>query len=161
MNPKTLEKLTKIMMMTSSDQEGQVLAALNRANAILTAEGASWYDVLGTDGAGITQEQMERLYNEGYKRGYEEGQLFERGQRPRASWKDWQDLGQSTFDLEKALKRCEHALNYGFCDFSDFEEEFIASFRDRFALYEEVRISPRQQAVWNKIVRKLDREGVT
>jgi len=54
LTPKQIEKLTRLMMLTASDSDGEALAALRMAQKILAEAKLNWAEVLAGHGSGLT-----------------------------------------------------------------------------------------------------------
>ncbi len=53
------DRLAKLLSMTSSDHDGEALAAIRKANQLLRANGTTWSDVLGTSELALEPPQPE------------------------------------------------------------------------------------------------------
>lgn len=154
MDKKALELLTKCLMMTTSDQDGQILAAINRANALLAANGHTWYDVLGNQNP-LTQDQIQKLYDAGYQDGYIAG---EDAAKPRASWSDWAPISEE-MELREILHLYDTLVKQGKPHGLDpRSDDYLNDLRDRLAIHgEDLHLSVKQQAWLNRIARRLRR----
>lgn len=133
-------------MMTSS-HDGEVLAAVARVNAILAASGETWEDLLsGASGPDLTQEQLQRVYDEGYKRGRAVGkQHAEHQQGWRGTYKD----------LLEIVEAAEMA------DLNPFERQFSNDMFYRVSCYgKKIFVTDKQWAVLFRLREKLADQGL-
>lgn len=59
MTPDDLERLIKVLGLTTSDQDGEALSAIRRANEILKRGGTTWAQLLGAQSIFKTAEQCQ------------------------------------------------------------------------------------------------------
>jgi hypothetical protein len=160
MSQDLVARAAKLLRMLTSSHDGEVLAAANRLNALVISHGVDWDAALGgNDGPTLSQEQMQRLYDEGYNRGFVDGQQQAKPAR------DWTPTGGTSAEVGSdyvrlklilaAAKEADEAdlLN-------DFEIEFYTSMRGRLSRYgQSTFVSEKQWAVLDRLHQKLDRYG--
>ena len=145
------DKLVKLLRMMISSHDHEALAAARRACGLLQAEGADWGDVVGGGSAPeLSQDQMRRIHEAGFRAGYEKGveagrqigagRLWQSGADAPASKRD--AVGGDFGRLRRALEAAERER------LQPFEEEFFASMRERVEKWgASTFVSPRQWAV--------------
>lgn len=69
MSPEFRERLGKVLGMTGSSHDGEVLAAVRRAQSIMAGAKLSWSDLLGAQ----PQQQGGRNFEDGFRAGFERG----------------------------------------------------------------------------------------
>jgi hypothetical protein len=160
MTPAVADRVAKLLRMLTSSHDGEVLAAANRLNAVVAANHIDWDAALTNgNGAALTEEQMSRIYSEGYERGRRDGQQKVRPER------DWTpagntsaEAGQDSHRLEMILETAASAEADGLL--STWEVDCAGSMRERFRTYgSRIFVSEKQ---WNSIDRleeKLTRHG--
>jgi hypothetical protein len=87
--------------------DGEKLAALNRLSATVAAHDLDWDQALvnGGNGSALTEEQMRRIYDEGYQRGHADGQQAARPAR------DWTPADNTKAEVGSDAQRLETILN--------------------------------------------------
>jgi hypothetical protein len=91
--PELRDKIGKVLAMLTSPHDGERLAAAARFTAILDANDIHPSQVLnGSSAPLLTEEQMRRIYDEGYHRGHADGQQAARPER------DWTPTGGSALE---------------------------------------------------------------
>jgi uncharacterized membrane protein YebE (DUF533 family) len=158
MTPDVADKLAKLLRMTTSSHDGEVLAAVNRINALVTANAIDWDAVFANgNGAALTEKQMSRIYIEGYERGLRDGQQKARPER------DWTpagsaEAGQDNHRLEIILEAAAAAEADGLL--SEWEVDFTGSMRERIRTYgSRTYVSERQWKSIDRLEAKLRIHG--
>jgi hypothetical protein len=159
MTPDLTLKLAKLLRMLTSSHEGEVLAAANRINAIVTAHDLDW-SVLLANGSGppLTEEAMTKIYTDGYQRGHADGLQEARPAR------DWTPAGdtkaEAGADIDRVLAILDAAAESEAAGLlGEFETEFTQSLRDRVGHGGQAFISTKQWAVLDRLEKKLTRQG--
>lgn len=152
------DKLAKLLKMLTSPYDGEVLAAAGRINAIVAAHGLDWDQVLAHDVSALSREQMQKIYDEGYSRGLEEGR--KEGKPQQANWRstDGPPAPKTLNYASDVMEAAERAESAGLLN--DFEKEFSTSMRERISSYgESSYISDKQWSVIERLATKLVRRG--
>lgn len=69
LSPEIRERLGKVLGMTGSSHDGEVLAAVRRAQSIMVGAKLSWSDLLGAQ----PQQQSGQNFEDGFRAGFERG----------------------------------------------------------------------------------------
>lgn len=159
MDAAAIDKLIKLLRMMTSSHDHEALSAARRACGLLQAEGADWGDVVGGGSAPeLSQDQMRRIHEAGFKAGYEKGveagrqigagRLWQSGAEAPASKRD--EVGDDFGRLRRALEAAESER------LRPFEEEFFASMRERVERYGKgTFVSPKQWAVIERFEERI------
>ena len=101
--PEIGEKMAKLLRLAcSTGPDGEKLAALNRLAAIAVAHDLDWDRVLANGKApDLTEAQLQRVYDAGYERGFEDGQQENVPERP--DWSPAAPAPRSLDYLDKVL----------------------------------------------------------
>jgi len=161
MDASILTRLAKLLRMLTSPHDNEALSAARRACGLLDAEGLDWGDVIGGGSAPeLSQDQMRRIHEAGFKAGYEQGfgagksvsngGLWQSGGGPEATTRSQEAGG----DYDRLIKVTEAAT--AGARMSEFEREFIESMEERMGRYgKRVFVSPRQWKVIERIEERL------
>jgi hypothetical protein len=157
--PELRGKLGKVLALLTSPHDGERLAAATRFGAILAANDIHPSQVLANgSGPALTEEQMSRIYNEGYQRGHADGQQAARPER------DWTPAGGSVeagADAERLrviLEAVAKSVEAGLL-LSDWEQTFSADMLERFKQYgNRMYVSKKQWASLDRLETKLRRQ---
>jgi hypothetical protein len=135
MAPEVADRLAKLLRVAcSTGPDGEKLAAVGRLSAIAAAHDLDWDLALANgNGATLTEEQMHRIYSEGYQRGLADGHQEARPER------DWTpaagisaEVGPDDAErLEAILNAAAQSRDAGLL--SDWEVQFSNDMRERFA----------------------------
>jgi hypothetical protein len=155
--PELADRLAKLLRMLTSSHDGEVLAAANRLNAIVTAHDVDWNQALANGSSpALTEAQMRRIYDEGYSRGHADGQQTARPER------DWTPAGGSAevgSDAER-LRVILEAATAAAGLLSDWEQTFSADMRERFERFgARMYVSEKQWAALDRLETKMRRAG--
>jgi hypothetical protein len=139
----------------TSPHDGERLAAAARFTAILEAHDIHPSQVLANgNGPALTEEQMSRIYAEGYRRGAAE---TEQRLRPQRDWTPADDtkaeLGSDAERLEAILRAAAQSRDAGLL--SDWEVSFSDDMRERFEKYgDRMYVSEKQWAALDRLETK-------
>jgi hypothetical protein len=156
--PEIADKLVKLLRLAcSTGPDGEKLAALNRLAAIAAAHDVGWGRALANGKApDLTEAQLQRVYDAGYERGFEDGQQEIAPERP--DWAPAAPAPRSLEYVEKVLEATWQADKGG--QLNDFEETFSQSIRERVARYgSRTRLSERQWGCIERLAEGLERAG--
>ncbi len=107
-------KLTKQILLFSSNHDGEILAAVAAANRTLAKSDSSWHDVIealnGRGANGSYHDAFDQGLDAGYGAGYADG--YRRGSQ------DTHPNSPNHYEMLCQLKRKEHVLN-------DWSKSFI------------------------------------
>lgn len=156
-------KLVKLLRMLTSSHDGEVLAAVARINGMVAGAGVDWADLVRESEAGLTEEQVRRVYEEGLAEGVEIGK---RRAQP-SSGRLWQDAngasapakeaGAKSFDVLEDVM--EAAKQYD-GQLTAFELDFCESMRSRISVYgARTFVSPKQWAVIERMKDRFQSKG--
>jgi hypothetical protein len=162
MPPELAERLAKLLRLAcSTGPDGEKLAAIGRVSAIAQAHNLDWDRVLanGHD-AGLTEEQLSKVYWEGHARGVSE---TEQRLRPQRDWTPTvgssAEVGEDAKRLEAILAAAAQAKESGLL--SDWEVQFSDDMRDRFNRFGgHMYVSEKQWAALDRLETKMRRAGI-
>ena len=159
MTPELREKLGKVLAMLTSPHDGERLAAATRFSAILEANDIHPSAVLGNGSMpGLTEEQMSRIYAEGYARGVAETEQRLRPQRDWTPSGGSAEVGDDAVRLRQVLEAVEHEHAGGLL--TEWEKTFSADMNERFNRFgNRMYGSERQWAILDRLETKLKRAG--
>ena len=163
MNNETRARLAKLLRMLTSDHEGEVLNAAAKVVGIVNAHDIDWDEALGGRGDGLSRGDMQRIYDEGYRRGAADAAVSA-SSSPRDD--DWAKAGTARSDeIGDHLEGIRHLLTLaadaeGAGKLSPFEKEFCDNMRGRFASWgRRTFVSEKQRDVLARLAAKLERMG--
>jgi len=160
MNTAIADRVAKLLRLAcSTGPDGEKLAALNRLSAIVVAQGIDWDQALANgSGPALTEEQMSRIYSEGYSRGLADGQQRARPER------DWTPADNSSAEAGDDAERLEAILNAAAKSaaaglLSEWETTFSTDMRERFERFgSRIYVSEKQWASLDRLETKLRRQ---
>ena len=155
-----LPKLLRLVCCETAP-DGERLAAVNRLSAVVTAHDVDWDQALANGNApALTEQQMSKIYNEGYSRGHADGVQQARPAR------DWTPGAGTSSQVGDDVERLEAILR-GAAESRDanlltaWEIDFLNDMRDRFTTYgNRMYVSEKQWAVLDRLETKMHRAGV-
>jgi hypothetical protein len=129
-------RLIRLLGMTGSSHDGEVLNAARAAAKYLKEIGMTWEEAL--TGHGYDESAMQDMANQAFQAGYQDGHVkgaaAARAYRP-PNWRGFcQELEEEYWD-----------------NLSDWEQGFVSSFNERGY----ARPTPKQQAVFERIAAAL------
>jgi hypothetical protein len=166
MPPEVASKLAKLLRLATNSgaTDGEALAALGRLSAIAIAQNLDWDRIIinGSGGPELTEEQLTRVYTEGFNRGLAEGQQQAAAQAP-SEPNNRTALGAEAQRVERILAAAKIAEQRGILgslgrvDLADFCE----SLRDRIHTWgSRTYISDKQRAVLDRLEERLRRQAL-
>jgi hypothetical protein len=159
MTPKTADKMAKAMRLAldPAATDGEKLAAITAVSAMALAAGVDWDQVLanGKGGPALTEDQLNRVYTEGFNRGLAEGQ--QQAMPAADSKKAATTLGSDAQRLAKILDAAAKSRDAGLL--SAWEVQFSDDMRDRFESWgSRMYVYPKQLAALQRLEVKLTRQ---
>jgi hypothetical protein len=139
-------RLIQLLGMIGSDHDGEALNAARLAQRLIGSLQMTWEDVLAGGNGKISQEDMQVLFDAGFRKGYDDGYrrgLAEGHAKPRG-----RDPGTTFLSWVRGLRDVYND------DLSDWEQGFVDSFITRGWSHP----TPKQRAVFERIANKLDLE---
>jgi hypothetical protein len=144
MDPAKKIRLIHLLGMIGSAHDGEALNAARLAQRLIGSLELTWEDVLDPSSGHISQEDMQTLfdagfrkgYDDGYRRGLAEGHAKPRGLAPGTSFVSW-------------VRNLREIYND---DLTDWEQGFVDSFLSRGW----PAPTPKQRSVFERIAEKLD-----
>jgi hypothetical protein len=155
------DRLAKLLRRAcSTGPDGEKLAALNRISAIVEANNVDWDLALSNGNRPLlTEENMRRIFDEGYTRGASDERQKLRPER------DWTPaagtshaVGTDADRLELILTAARASAEAGLLN--DWERTFAADMLERFERYgERLYVSEKQWSVLDRLEIKLRRQN--
>jgi hypothetical protein len=146
MEPDKKKRLISLLGMIGSAHDGEALNAARLAQRLIGALEMTWEDVLAGGDGHISQEDMQVLFDAGFRKGFDDGYrkgLAEGHAKPRSI-----EPGRSFVSWVRSLRDLYND------DLSDWEQGFIDSFITRGW----PTPTPKQRNVFERIAKKLDME---
>jgi hypothetical protein len=136
--------------------DGERLAALNRLSATVAAHDVDWDAAL----SGFNEEQLRRVFDEGYQRGHADGRQQAHPAR------DWTPAAGTSAEAGSDAKRIwaiveasERAI--GLSLLSDWEITFLKGIAERFSKYRaRMYVSQKQWAVLDRLEASMRQYGI-
>jgi hypothetical protein len=135
------KRLTQLLGMMGSAHDGEILNAARLAQRLIGGEGMTWDEVLADGNSHISQDDMQRLFDAGYKKGVADTTAVMAKNRPPQPGRTWVSFARNLRDVYND-------------DLSDWEQGFVESFIERGW----ANPTPKQQKVFERIAGKLDLE---
>jgi hypothetical protein len=140
------KRLIALLGMIGSNHDGEALNAARLAQRLIGALEMTWEDVLAGGDGRIGQEDMQVLFDAGFRKGYDDGYrkgLAEGHAKPRGL-----DPGTSFVSWVRGLRDVYND------DLTNWEQGFVDSFIARGWPMP----TPKQRNVFERIAKKLDME---
>jgi hypothetical protein len=160
MTPGLTDRLAKLLHLAcSTGPDGEKLAALNRLSATAAAHDLDWNRVLANSGGpALTEEQMRRIYDEGYHRGHADGQQTARPERDWTPSGGSAEVGPDSERLRIILEAARQSAEAGLL--SEWEEAFSTDMLERFKKYgNRMYVSEKQWASLDRLEANLRRQN--
>jgi hypothetical protein len=161
LDPEVADRLAKLLRLACSNgPDPEKLAALGRLSAIAAAHDVDWSQVFANGGGpALTEEQMHRIYSEGYHRGLADGQ---QQAKPARDWTPTAGTSASAGTdfgrLKAILEAAATADDNG--DLSDWESAFTLDMSQRAKKYgSRTYVSGKQWEVLDRLAGKLEWNG--
>jgi hypothetical protein len=146
MDPDKKKRLTQLLGMIGSNHDGEALNAARLAQRLIGSEGLSWDEVLNSGNGRISQEDMQTLFDAGFRKGHDDGYRRGLAEGHAKSVPSAREPGTSFISWVRSLRDVYND------DLSNWEQGFVESFIARgWAMP-----TPKQRAVFERIADKLD-----
>jgi hypothetical protein len=160
MTPDLTKKLNKVLALLVSPYDGERLAAAARFAAILEAHDIHPSQVLDANGGSqaLTENQMRRIFEEGYQRGHADGVQQARPAR------DWTPADDTKAEVGADAERLKVVLDAAAKSrddelLSEWEVQFSNDMRERFERFgARMYVSEKQWAALDRLEAKLRRQ---
>ena len=162
LEPALADRLAKLLrMICDRSMDGETLAAAGRLSAIAAAHDVCWDRALANgNGPALTEEQMRRIYDEGYQRGHADGQQQARPER------DWTPAAGTSAHAGTDAPRIQAIIQasgpaIGISLLSEWEITFLTDIAARFRKYgARTYVSAKQWAVLDRIEAMMRQVGI-
>jgi hypothetical protein len=143
MDPDKRKRLISLLGMIGSQHDGEALNAARLAQRLIGSEGVTWEDVLSSGNGSISQDDMQVLFDAGFRKGFDDGYrkgLAEGHAKPRGI-----APGTSFISWVRSLRDIHND------DLTDWEQGFV----DNFIARGWPQPTPKQKKVFERIAEKL------
>jgi hypothetical protein len=148
MDPDKKKRLTQLLGMMGSQHDGEILNAARLAQRMIGSEGLTWEEVLSSGNGAISQDDMQRLFDAGFRKGYDDGYRRGLAEGHAKRVPSAREPGTSFISWVRGLRDVYND------DLTDWEQGFVESFIERgWAMP-----TPKQRVVFERIAAKLSME---
>jgi hypothetical protein len=159
--PELSDRLAKLLRLACDGgaTDGEKLAAVGKLGAIAAANNVDW-DLALANGSSpaLTEEAMRQIYDEGYRRGYGDGQQATRPER------DWTPTDGTSAEVGSDAERFHTILDTAAQAnglLTKWEANFASDMRSRFERFgQRMYVSAKQWAILDRLETKFRRAGI-